>query len=100
MPNLIYDKYRLTAAALQPEVRSVLDVGCRDAMLKDYLRKCIVYTGLDIQPGQGVDSICNVEKGLPFTDGAFDAVIALDLLEHTDNIWFVFDELIRVARLR
>lgn len=98
MPNLIYDKYRLTNQALRPEVRSVLDVGCRDAILKRHLRGDIAYTGIDLIPGPGVDHVGNAEQGLPFSDGEFDAVIALDLLEHTDDIWFVFDELLRVAR--
>jgi SAM-dependent methyltransferase len=97
MPNLIYDKYRLTSQALRPEVRSVLDVGCRDAILKGHLRSDIAYAGIDLIPGPGVDHVGNVEDGLPFADRTFDAVIALDLLEHTDRIWFVFDELLRVA---
>lgn len=97
MPNLIYDKYRLTNQALRPEVRSVLDVGCRDAILKRHLRGDIAYTGIDLIPGPGVDHVGNAEEGLPFADCTFDAVVALDLLEHADNIWFVFDELLRVA---
>ena len=48
--------------------------------------------------GPGVDKVANIEDGLPFADGEFDAVVALDLLEHTNNIWFAFDELVRVAR--
>lgn len=98
MPNLIYDKYHLTNHVLRPEVHSVLDVGCRNAILKSYLRSDIIYSGLDLIPGPGVDYIANIEVGLPFANNAFDAVIALDLLEHVDNIWFAFDELIRVAR--
>lgn len=98
MPSLIYDKYRLTNQALRPEVRSVLDVGCRDAILKQHLRGDIAYTGIDLMPGLGVDFVANAEEGLSFADKSFDAVVALDLLEHTDNIWFVFDELLRVSR--
>lgn len=98
MPNLIYDKYFLTNQALRPEVRSLLDVGCRDAILKRHLRSGIAYTGIDLIAGPGVDYVGNVGEGLPFADRAFDAVVALDLLEHADNIWFVFDEFLRVAR--
>lgn len=97
MPNLICDKYLLTNLALRPEVRSVLDVGCRDVILKRHLRSDIAYTGIDLIPGPGVDHVGNAEEGLPFADRAFDAVVALDLLEHADNIWLVFDELLRVA---
>ena len=49
-------------------------------------------------PGPGVDHVANIEEGLPFADREFDAVVALDLLEHTNNIWFAFDELVRVSR--
>ena len=42
--------------------------------------------------------ICNLEQGIPFADVSFDAVVALDVLEHVDNIWFAFDEMVRVAR--
>lgn len=97
MFNLIYHKYRLTNQALRPEVHSILDVGCRDAILKEHLRSDITYSGIDLMPGPGVDHVGNAEDGLPFPDRTFDAVVALDLLEHTDNIWFVFDELLRVA---
>jgi len=95
---LIYDKYAMANATLRPEVATLLDVGCRDAILKRYLRPDIRYSGVDIIPGPGVDHIANIEEGLPFADRAFDAVVALDLLEHTNNIWFAFDELVRVSR--
>lgn len=96
--NLIYDKYAIADSSLRPDVVTLLDVGCRDAILKRHLRPHIKYTGLDIIPGPNVDRVGNIEEGLPFADGEFDAVTALDLLEHTNNIWFAFDELVRVSR--
>ncbi len=98
MLSLIYHKYAVANAALQSDVSTVLDVGCRDAILKRHLRGDIRYTGFDLIPGQDVDRVGNVEQGLPFSDKEFDAVIALDLLEHTNDIWYAFDELLRVAR--
>jgi SAM-dependent methyltransferase len=98
MLNFVYDKFRLTSQVLRNDVCSVLDVGCRDGILKRYLHNDIACMGIDLIPEPSVDRVVNVEKGLPFTDQAFYAVVALDLLEHTDNIWFVFDELLRVAR--
>lgn len=98
MPKLIYHKYDVANAALRPDIQTLLDVGCRDAILKRHIRSDIRYTGIDLIPGPAVDHVGNVEQGLPFHDGEFDAVIALDLLEHTNDIWFVFDELLRVAR--
>jgi SAM-dependent methyltransferase len=96
--RMIYQKYAAVNDLLKPDVQSVLDVGCRDAILRQHIRSQIKYTGVDIMPGSGVDRIANIEDGLPFADREFDAVVALDLLEHTNNIWFAFDELVRVAR--
>lgn len=95
--NFIHDKFNITASQLRRDVSTLLDVGCRDAALKKSLPDHVRYTGLDLIEGPGVDRVANAEEGLPFGDGAFDAVIALDLLEHTNQIWFVYDELMRVA---
>ena len=95
---MIYDKYRLVQEVLLPHTHSVLDVGCRDGVLRKSLNSDIKYTGVDLVQGESVTKVCNVEEGLPFESNSFDAVVALDLLEHTDNIWYVFDELARVAR--
>jgi hypothetical protein len=97
MINLIHNKFGITAGLLRRDVRTLLDVGCRDAALKKSLGGDISYHGLDLLAGPGVDQVADVEGGLPFADRTFDAVIALDLLEHTNHIWFVYDELMRVA---
>jgi SAM-dependent methyltransferase len=76
---------------------SVLDVGSRSGNLKRVLP--VIggqYVGLDMTTP--ADVIGNVERGLPFVDAAFDAVVALDVLEHTDQIQVAFSELFRVAR--
>jgi SAM-dependent methyltransferase len=91
-------RYVRASDLIPKDTKSVLDVGCRDAILKQYLPKTLSYTGADIFPGPGVDYICNLEKGLPFEDGTYDTVTALDVLEHTDDIWHSFEELVRVAR--
>ena len=96
--RMVYEKYSVVNDLLKSDVRSLLDVGCRDAILRKHMRPQIEYTGVDIVAGPGVDKVANIEDGLPFADGEFDAVVALDLLEHTNNIWFAFDELVRVAR--
>jgi SAM-dependent methyltransferase len=76
---------------------NVLDVGCDKAVMKQ-LRPDIQYLGIDIA-GEP-DLKINLEKidRLPFDDGAFDCVICSDVLEHLDNIHFIFSELVRVTR--
>jgi SAM-dependent methyltransferase len=76
---------------------SVLDVGCRTGHLKVALtNKSARYCGLDLFPPANV--LANLEEGLPFGDASSDTVVALDVLEHTDNIHKTFGELCRVAR--
>lgn len=72
----------------------VLDVGCNDGYLKEVIRA--EYTGID-KSGKP-DISLDVSSGLPFEAGKFDTVAAFDLLEHVDNIHFVFDELCRVSK--
>jgi ubiquinone/menaquinone biosynthesis C-methylase UbiE len=94
----IDQKFELAARCLAPDVKTVLDVGCRDAAFRKHVPQRTTYVGLDLAEGPGVDVAANLETGLPFPDGSFDVVVALDVLEHTERIWFVFDELVRVAR--
>lgn len=91
-------RYQRVSDVLPRDTRTLLDVGCRDAALRRSLAPGIRYVGLDRFEGPGVDCVCDVEKGIPFRDRSFDVVAALDVLEHTDNIWFVFEELVRTAR--
>lgn len=41
---------------------------------------------------------CNVDEGLPFPDAAFDAVVAIEVLEHTRAPYRVLGEIARVLR--
>lgn len=75
----------------------VLDVGCRSGNLKCALPNGKTrYCGIDLYPP--ADVIADVEGGLPFGHAAFDTVVALDLLEHTDDIYQAFGELCRVTK--
>lgn len=97
---MITNKYRYVADQVKDGIDTLLDVGCRDAILSTYIAPSIQYTGVDLMPGPKVTRVCNIEQGLPFEASTFDAVAALDLLEHTDDIWHSFDELVRVAKKR
>jgi hypothetical protein len=76
---------------------SILDVGADKAYLKSLLPTDTQYLGIDIESSEFVQSI-NLEKDqLPFAPGQFNCVLALDVLEHVDNIYEVFDSLCRVS---
>ena len=73
----------------------VLDVGCREMILKDYLEGDFIYFGLDYISKKSNDPSfinCNLEKGLPNNLEKVDVVIALDVLEHIENIHDVYKE--------
>lgn len=96
--RLYRSKFEEVVQRLDPETKTLLDVGCRDGRLKNYLPGTIQYSGIDLSPGPFVSKVCNIEQGIPYPDNAFDTVVALDILEHTDNIWFSFSELVRISR--
>lgn len=76
---------------------SVLDVGCRSGHLKHALPNGSVrYCGIDLFPPVNVNG--NLEEGLPFGNASSDTVVALDILEHKDDIYRAFSEVCRVAR--
>jgi SAM-dependent methyltransferase len=76
---------------------SLLDVGCDKAVLKSLLPR-LQYTGVDI--GGTPDIQLNLEKmdKLPFADSQFSTTVCSDVLEHLDNLHFVFGELVRVTK--
>ena len=73
----------------------VLDVGCGEAYLRDFVRRS-QYVGIDIIGNP--DVLIDLEQGvLPFQANTFDCVVCTDVLEHLENIHNLFDELIRVS---
>lgn len=76
---------------------SVLDVGCFEAPLRDFL-KSIMYIGVDISGKPDIKLNLEEIYKLPFKDESFYCVLCIDVLEHLDNLHMIFDELIRVSK--
>ena len=74
----------------------ILDVGCRSGDFRRTLPDgAWEYFGLDLV--SPADVVASLDRGLPFPDDSFETVVALDVLEHTDDIHEGFRELCRVA---
>jgi hypothetical protein len=98
-----YQRYRLVADILK-EVRpkgrklSILDVGGRTALLRQFLPKDDV-TAVDLETSDEPNLVLGDGARLPFQDGSFDVVAGFDTLEHVPparRAAFV-DECARVA---
>jgi methionine biosynthesis protein MetW len=96
-------------AALVPVGSRVLDLGCGDGAMLDFLQRergCSGY-GIEIADinvlacvRRGVDVIqINLEDGLAmFDDGSFDMVLQIDTLQHLRNTETMLVETARVGR--
>jgi methionine biosynthesis protein MetW len=96
-------------ARLVPEGSRVLDLGCGDGALLDYLQKNRACSGygveiddLNIQAcvKRGVNVIqLNLDEGLNmFADQSFDVVLQIDTLQHLRNAEVMLRETVRVGR--
>ncbi|RWN55630.1 methyltransferase domain-containing protein [Mesorhizobium sp.] len=78
------------------EVSTLLDVGCRDGILRDHIPDHIDYSGADLFPiGDHVKYVGDFLT-IGF-DRKFDVVTAIDVLEHLDQPQQAFDKLVTLA---
>lgn len=87
----------------------VLDVGCGVGWLGASLRPELraKYVGLDFSAvaveacwRRGLNAYCSAAEQLPAADRSFNTVVALEVLEHVEDVAAVMAELKRVARGR
>lgn len=101
-PADYYNQARPDVAALVPaSCRRVLEVGCGEGQMGRLLKERGHHvTGLELIPEAAevarrwLDRVetADVECGLPFPPGSFDAVIFADVLEHLVDPWRVVRE--------
>ncbi|HEY8783453.1 MAG TPA: methyltransferase domain-containing protein [Mucilaginibacter sp.] len=79
------------------DIKSLLDVGCRDCVLQKYLSPGINYFGNDLF--QNKDNNVNYVGDINILkiDKKFDCVTAIDILEHTDDPYKIFDNLVALT---
>lgn len=78
-------------------INSVLDIGCYEKYLERHIPERVKYVGVDIYGRPDIHLDLDKKENLPFKDDSFDLVVCADVLEHLENIHFIFDELIRIS---
>lgn len=75
----------------------ILDIGCRRKGLEPHVKHLGVYHGADLFQTGSVEYVGDFTKGLPIPDREYDAVVALDVVEHTEDMTAALDEIFRVT---
>lgn len=77
---------------------SVLDVGCSEGSLKNYISQDVKYIGIDISGSPDITLDLEKDKLKIFEDDSFYTVVCTDVLEHLENIHEMFDDICRVSQ--
>lgn len=104
--DLVLNMAALVDNATLGKPLNILDVGCGTGINLKYLQELGKAYGLDISEdalkfsrSRGLPSlICGSADKLPFKDGFFDQVLALDVIEHIDEDLSAVRELCRVLK--
>jgi predicted O-methyltransferase YrrM len=85
---------------LPPGRLAVVDLGASDVngSYRSLMPDGVHYTGLDLEPGPGVDLVMADPYHIPMDDASFDVVLSGQMLEHCAHFWRVFTEIARVLR--
>ena len=99
-----------TIASWVPHGARVLDLGCGDGALLDYLQQHRGCTGYGVEIADANVQACmqrgvnviqlNLDEGLAiFEDASFDIVLQIDTLQHLRNAEIMLRETVRVGRV-
>jgi SAM-dependent methyltransferase len=79
---------------------SILEIGSKDVngSLRAAAPPSAIYTGVDIEPGPGVDILVAAGSAIPFPDESFDLVLASSVFEHDIFWWKTLEEMFRVCK--
>ena len=101
------EKYELVVNQLR-EGGKILDLGCGTGMfLPELLKRGELVVGVDVSPemlkiaqrrGEGANLILADADHLPFTDGCFDAVVSVTLLQNMPDPAATTKEIARVTK--
>ena len=97
-------------ASLVPRGSRVLDLGCGDGAMLDYLQRERACTGYGVELNDANVLACvqrgvnvlqlNLDQGLTaFEDASFDVVLQIDTLQHLRNAETMLQETVRVGKL-
>ena len=98
-----------TIAQLVPHGSRVLDLGCGDGALLEYLQQERGCSGYGVEIDDANIAVCinkgvqvlqlNLEQGLSmFDDSSFDVVLQIDTLQHLKNAETMLQETLRVGK--
>ena len=79
----------------------ILDIGCREMILREYLQGNFNYLGLDYISSKSSDPNFinhNLEEGLPSNLNYIDTIVALDVLEHIEKIHDVYKDFFNITK--
>ena len=95
----IDNKFIIIKQILKNETGSLLDVGCRDQFLKQFLNEKLNYTGIDITQNFDKSNIIkDLNKELDIDENCFDVVTALDVIEHIEEPLILIKKLLLICK--
>lgn len=76
----------------------LLDVGCADGSLRNFLSRTIIYKGLDLAKSEDKDIVQGDALDMPFSNDSFDYVVIPEIIEHVISPYCLLKECKRVLK--